>query len=250
MKGFSNPKGAIGGLVAMVIAAAVVIGISNPLYDAVSKAGRVKGTESIYTPGTYTASADGFGGEVIATVTVTDKDIDDIELVADSETPTIGGAALGTLKADILKNQTTEIDGVAGATFTSDGVKAAVSAALAEARGEEVASGEEEVVKAEVAEGALFAPGTYEATEKGFGGEITVTVTVTDTEITDVTIVGDSETPGIGGAAVEEMGDRIVEAQTPNVDGNSGATISSTAIIKAATKALEAAGADVDALGK
>jgi fumarate reductase flavoprotein subunit len=249
MKGFSNPKEAIRGLVIMIIAAAVVIAISNPLYNAVSKAGRVKGTESIYTPGTYTASADGFGGPVTAEVTVTDKDIEDIELTGDAETPAIGGAALSTLKADILKNQTTEIDGVAGATFTSDGVKAAVSAALAEARGEEVvAETEAEVEKAEVAEGALFAPGTYEATEKGFGGDITVTVTVTDTEITEVAIVGDNETEGLGSVAVAELGDKIIAAQTPNVDSISGATVSSTAIIKAATKALEAAGADIEAL--
>ena len=67
-------------------------------------------------------------------------------------------------------------------------------------------------------------------------------------EITDVAIKGDLETPALGGVAVETMGEAIVKAQTPNVDGVSGATVTSSAIIAAATQALEAAGADIAVL--
>ena len=91
----------------------------------------------------------------------------------------------------------------------------------------------------------LFTPGTYEATAKGFGGDVTVSITVTADEITDVTVQGDAETPALGGVAIETLPGEILKAQTPNVDILSGATVTSNAIIKAATEALEAAGADI-----
>ena len=94
----------------------------------------------------------------------------------------------------------------------------------------------------------LFTPGTYEAEAQGFGGMVQVSVTVAENEITDVAIKGDLETPALGGVAVETMGEAIVKAQTPNVDGVSGATVTSSAIIAAATQALEAAGADIAVL--
>ncbi len=92
-------------------------------------------------------------------------------------------------------------------------------------------------------------PGTYSATEQGFGGEITVEITVDEESITDVKITGDNETPTLGGIAVEEMDDQILKAQSPNVEGISGASVSSGAIKAAATAALEEAGADVAAMG-
>ena len=95
---------------------------------------------------------------------------------------------------------------------------------------------------------STFTPGTYEAETQGFGGPISVTVTVTDTEITDVVIVGDKETPSLGSVAVDTLGAKIVAAQTPNVDAVAGATVSSKAIIAAVTETLEAAGADIAAL--
>ena len=91
----------------------------------------------------------------------------------------------------------------------------------------------------------LFISGEYEATAKGFGGDVTVTITVSEAEITNVTIVGDAETPALGGVAIQTLPEEILKAQTPNVDILSGATVTSTAIIAAATEALEKAGADI-----
>ena len=91
----------------------------------------------------------------------------------------------------------------------------------------------------------LFIAGQYEETAKGFGGDVTVTITVSESEITDVTVVGDAETPALGGVAIQTLPEEILKAQTPNVDVLSGATVTSNAIITAATKALEAAGADI-----
>ncbi len=90
--------------------------------------------------------------------------------------------------------------------------------------------------------------GTYTSTQKGFGGDITVTMTCSENYIEDVQIVGESETPGIGSVAVEDLGGKMVDEQTPNVDGISGATVSSTAIITAANDCLTQAGADITAM--
>lgn len=97
-------------------------------------------------------------------------------------------------------------------------------------------------------EDALFTAGTYEAEAQGFGGTVKVSVTVSETEITDVVITGEKETPALGGVAIETMSESILKAQTPNVDGVSGATVTSKAIVTAATAALEAAGADIAVL--
>ena len=145
---------------------------------------------------------------------------------------------------------------VSGSVFaeeaeTTEAVTEAVTeAAEAEAAETEAAEAETGAADEMAAGGAVsFTPGTYDATAQGFGPDgITVTVTVSENEILSVDIVGDSETPALGGVAVAEMGAKMVEAQTPNVDGVSGASVSSGAIIAAATEALEAAGADIAAL--
>lgn len=86
-----------------------------------------------YKAGTYTASAKGFGGDVTATVTVDDDAITAVSITGDGETPAIGGAALDTLAAN-AKAKGAAMDGVSGATLTSNGAKEAVVAALAKAK--------------------------------------------------------------------------------------------------------------------
>ncbi len=94
----------------------------------------------------------------------------------------------------------------------------------------------------------LFTPGTYTAEEQGIFAPVKVTITVSENAITGVLIDATGETPELGGLAAGKLSASIMEAQTPNVDALSGATVTSNAIIKAATAALEAAGADIDVL--
>lgn len=85
----------------------------------------------IYTPGTYTASGTGFGGDVTATLTVgINGGIDEVTLDGPNETPAIGGQALPTLREQVLSAQSAEIDGVSGASLTSEAVRQAVAAAI------------------------------------------------------------------------------------------------------------------------
>ena len=85
---------------------------------------------------------------------------------------------------------------------------------------------------------------TATAQDVGFGGPVSVTLTVTDGVITDAVVTGDAETTGIGSRAVEQLPAALVEAGTPDVDVVAGATVSSSAIIRAAKAAYaEATGA-------
>ena len=78
----------------------------------------------------------------------------------------------------------------------------------------------------------------------GYGGKdsISVTVSVKDGKIASVNASGPKETQGIGSIAIEKMPGEMVKANSINVDGVSGATVSSTGILKAAELALTAAG--------
>ena len=83
-------------------------------------------------------------------------------------------------------------------------------------------------------------------TADGFGGPgaISVTISLKDGKIADVKASGPKETPGIGSVAIEKMPAEMVARNSINVDGVTGATVSSTGIIKAAEAALKAAGAN------
>lgn len=92
---------------------------------------------------------------------------------------------------------------------------------------------------------AIYHPGTYEASARGFGGDVNVTVTVDKHNITDIQVTGDHETENIGSVAIEMVGDRIMEAQDTDVDTVSGATVTSMAVVTAASTALGEAATDV-----
>ncbi|ACV23137.1 FMN-binding protein [Slackia heliotrinireducens] len=94
------------------------------------------GGSSMYNDGTYTGTGTGKSGDITVTLTIADDQITVDEITDPGETAGIGGAeaiADGTFKSQIEEAQSAEIEGVAGATLTSNGVKAAVEDALAQA---------------------------------------------------------------------------------------------------------------------
>ena len=88
--------------------------------------------------------------------------------------------------------------------------------------------------------------GDFTGTAKGFGGDVSVTLTLTDGAITGCTAEGKDETQGIGSEAIAKMPGEIAESGSIAVDGVSGATVTSTAIKEAAAAALTAAGLNPD----
>ena len=93
-----------------------------------------------------------------------------------------------------------------------------------------------------------FEAGTYQAKAPGMHGDVVVETTFAKDRIEAVKVVKQAETQGIGTKAVEVLPGRIVEAQSPNVDGVSGATLTSTAIRTAVADCVKQAGADPAAL--
>ena len=90
------------------------------------------------------------------------------------------------------------------------------------------------------------ATGDFTGTAKGFGGDVTVTLTLTDGKITGCTAEGADETEGVGSKAIEQLPGEIAESGSIAVDGVSTATITSDAIKEAAAAALTAAGLNAD----
>lgn len=86
-----------------------------------------------------------------------------------------------------------------------------------------------------------YTPGTYSASAKGIASDVTVTMTFDETSITDVQIDVSGETPDIGGKIGDEMRERILTAQSCNVDGISRATITSDAVKAAAADCISQA---------
>ncbi len=94
----------------------------------------------------------------------------------------------------------------------------------------------------------VFKAGTYQATAKGFGGDVNVTVELSDNAIVSITVEGDSETKGIGTNAMELLPTTIVEKQTLKVDAVAGCTVTSKAILDATCEAMKQAGASDDVI--
>lgn len=105
------------------------------------------------------------------------------------------------------------------------------------------------VVPAFAREEAVYIPGTYTASAVGFNGPVTVTLEVDASQILNVAIDASGETETVGGAAAAQLIEQIMAGQTAQIDGVSGATMTSKAVMKATAAALaEAKGADVSAL--
>lgn len=84
---------------------------------------------------------------------------------------------------------------------------------------------------------AIYKAGTYTATAKGFGGDVTATVTVDEFNVVDVTLAGAGETPAIGGAALPTLAESA-KAKGAKLDAVAGATATSNAVKVAVADAL------------
>lgn len=189
-----------------------------------------------YTPGTYTAKANGFNPAVPVEVQVTfDADkITDIKILNHDDQP-FGPQAFPKVIPAIIEAQSTQVDGMTGATMSSNALKEAVNACIAQASGK---------VSETV---STFKPGTYTATVTGHNGAITVTMTVTEDKITDIKTES-IESPGIGITAIELLTGKIIANQSIAVDAISGATVTSGAFMAAVRECLKQTGITMSVL--
>lgn len=181
-------------------------------------------------------SADGLNleGTVTATVTVKGHKIADIKIKDNGNTYSKYTSAYTEIPKRIIEAQSTSVDGVTGATYSSDAVKSAVDAALAYARGEKEVPAKDAEIR--------FNPGTYTGRGKGYGGQIQARVTFSETGISDISIGRNSETAHVGDVAIAELPSKLIAANGLSVDAISGATMSSFGVKAAVLDAALQAG--------
>ena len=232
-----------------------------------------------YVDGVYTGSASGYKGTTTVQVTVENGYITDVEVISTDDDREFFAMAESSIIAGILSTQSTDVDTVTGATFSSNAILNAVSDALdemgscssmmnsvlteedasetesgtfeaetetetsqVEAETEEAgdsttAQAETDAASEEITVTALE-DGVYSGTGTGFRGETTVSVTVSDGVITDIAVESYQDDREYFVRAEDTMIERILSAQSVDVDTVSGATFSSNGILEAVANAL------------
>ncbi|MGG7144759.1 FMN-binding protein [Clostridium nigeriense] len=99
----------------------------------------------------------------------------------------------------------------------------------------------EAVTNYDILEVGKWNDGTYKETAKGKKGIFDVTVEIVDGMINSIIIGDNNETPNRGGVAIKELPDEIIKSQSIEVDGVSGATVTSDGIKDAVARCLEKA---------
>lgn len=199
--------------------------------------------------GTYKGSANGYGGKVTVNVTVSKKTMTAIDVVsAPGETDSFFNRAKGVID-EMLTAQSTDVDVVSGATYSSNGIIGAVKNALfgtesnnatATAANAGNAAGSAPSVS-KVSESGTWKDGTYTGSGKGFGGTISVKVTVKDGKISAIDVTSASGETASYFSKAKGIIPKMISGQTTNVDAASGATYSSNGIITAVRNALSKA---------
>lgn len=199
--------------------------------------------------GTYKGSANGYGGKVTVNVTVSKKTMTAIDVAsAPGETDSFFQRAKGVID-EMLTAQSTDVDVVSGATYSSNGIIGAVKNALfgtesnnatAAAANAGNAGGSAPSVS-KVSESGTWKDGTYTGSGKGFGGTISVKVTVKNGKISAIDVTSASGETASYFSKAKGIIPKMISGQTTNVDAASGATYSSNGIITAVRNALSKA---------
>ena len=194
-------------------------------------------------------NTNGYGGKVTVNVTVSKKTMTAIDIVsAPGETDSFFNRAKGVID-EMLTAQSTDVDVVSGATYSSNGIIGAVKNALfgtesnnataAAANAGNAAGSAPSVSK--VSESGTWKDGTYTGSGKGFGGTISVKVTVKDGKISAIDVTSASGETASYFSKAKGIIPKMISGQTTNVDAASGATYSSNGIITAVRNALSKA---------
>lgn len=183
--------------------------------------------------GTYEGSANGFSGKTKVSVVIKNQTIRSINILSNSDDAAFFNRAKEGVTASILAKQSTDVDTVSGATYSSRGIINAVKDALSSSDGEE----QTVMAKGDFA----LNDGYYEGTGNGFAGPVKLFIEIKDKSIIGIYIVKTSDDAGFFNRAKEGVTASILEKQSLSVDTVSGATYSSKGIIEAVSNAMEAA---------
>ncbi len=202
--------------------------------------------------GVYQGSGTGYRGDITVAVKIKDKQIASIEILSASDDEPFFGRAKGLID-QMIKKQSTKVDTVSGATYSSKGIISAVKNALTGEKdsgttgsSQEGTSGNQNTTPeavGSVQEPSSYKDGTYYGTGSGFAGNLKVEVVISGGKISSIQIVETND----GSEYIQKASgviSQILNAQsTNNIDTVSGATFSSNGIIKAVRNALSQAAA-------
>ncbi|MFN2101896.1 FMN-binding protein [Finegoldia dalianensis] len=193
--------------------------------------------------GEYEGNSQGYGGDFKVKIKIKNGELSAINVVTNNETPEYYEKA-SVIIAQILEKGNTDVDSISGATISSEAIKNAVNDALHKAGSKKEAPKLAEKTQKHntpnVATKGLK-DGVYEASSNGYGGRLSVRVTVKNGKLTNIDVISNNETPSYFNRASSVI-DRILSTGSVNVDSVAGATISSNAIKQAVSKALAQAG--------
>ena len=215
-----------------------------------------------YKDGTFTGAASGYHGTVKVSVTIKKNKIKSIKILENHDDATYFNRAKATLLPLMIKKQSTNVDAVSGATFSSNGIIKAVRNALSKAKvngssddssdsdgSNSTSKNDTKKDKIEKVTGT-YKDGVYEGTGKGFQGNITVSVRIKHSKIVEIKLIkNEKDDAAYFNRAWAEVPYNIIAMQTANadkVDVVSGATYSSNGIMEAVRNALKKAVAKKD----
>lgn len=217
-----------------------------------------------YQDGVYTGTGEGFRGATEVQVTVENGNITDVTVLSYQDDAEFFSRAQSSVVSAIVSGQTTEVDTVSGATYSSRGIIEAVADALGltsassgqgsadstEDNGSledlptdtepsvDAESGAEDAALSDELELSSVADGVYQGAGTGFRGTTNVSVTVKNGAITDVTVTSHEDDDKYFSRAESTVISEILDAQSLDVDTVSGATFSSSSILEAVADAL------------
>ena len=193
--------------------------------------------------GEYEGNSQGYGGDFKVKIKIKNGELSAINVVTNNETPEYYEKA-SVIIAQILEKGNTDVDSISGATISSEAIKNAVNDALHKAGSKKEAPKLAQKTQKHNTQNVAtkgLKDGVYEASSNGYGGRLSVRVTVKNGKLTDIDVISNNETPSYFNRASSVI-DRILSTGSVNVDSVAGATISSNAIKQAVSKALAQAG--------
>lgn len=202
---------------------------------------------SSYKDGTYYGTGTGFGGTLKVQVVISGGKISSIQIIETSDGSAYISKASSLINS-IIANQSTNVDTVSGATYSSVGIIQAVRNALSQAAvnsasndGNDNADGNNYSNNDSKITGIIpYNEGIYYGTAEGYKGDITVAVVIQEHTLKNILITKNTDDETFFGRA-KGIIDSILKKQSTDVDTVSGATYSSKGIIEAVKNALKKA---------
>ncbi|MDU5524889.1 MAG: FMN-binding protein, partial [Clostridioides difficile] len=188
--------------------------------------------------GEYEASSDGYGGLLTVRITIENGRLTDIKIISHNETEEYFKKALAVID-EILRKGSVNVDSVSGATISSNAIKDAVAKALQKAGSKEKIK--EKTKKKDTKKVEGLKDGEYLGSANGYGGILTVKVTIKNGKISSIDVISQNETPQYFRRAYAVI-NQILSTGSVNVDSVSGATVSSNALKMAVANAIQKAG--------